>query len=215
MRYLFALVSLLFFVGVSVAAPLGPVAPQVGFGVHGNFTQGSLPGPVIDGTKSLADAYGPGLGGGAHLDFGLPGLSLRLSGDYLKYSLDEERFRASYADVFGKAVKEISIQGGGLDIRSVSANAKVAVMPLPVVRPYLTGGAGLAWLSVAETRTSIANEPGNTLPAITQNGKKTFNVGAGVDFEVGIKLFVEARYVWILTEGEKSTYVPVAIGVSF
>jgi hypothetical protein len=35
------------------------------------------------------------LGGGAHLDLGLPGLSLRLSGDYLKYSLDEERFRGS------------------------------------------------------------------------------------------------------------------------
>ena len=215
MRHLFALVSLLFIVGVSAAAPLGPAAPKVGFGVHGNFSLGSLPGPKIDGTKSLVDAYGPGLGGGAHLDFGLPGLSLRLSGDYLKYSLDEARFRSSYADVFGKAVDQISIQGGGLDIRSVSANAKVAVMPLPVVRPYLTGGAGLAWLSVAETRTSIANVPGNTSPAITQNEKKTFNVGAGADLDVGIKLFVEARYVWIITDGEKSTYAPVAIGVTF
>jgi opacity protein-like surface antigen len=215
MRYFLALISMLGVVGVSTGAPLGPAIPKVGFGVHGNFSLGNLPGPAIDGTKSLSDAYGPGLGGGAHLDLGLPGLSLRLSGDYLKYSLDEARFRGSYADVFGKAVDQISIQGGGLGIKSVSANAKIAVMPLPVVRPYVTGGAGLAWLSVDETRTSIAGVPGNTFPAITQNGKKSFNLGAGADLEIGIKLFVEARYVWILTDGEKSTYVPVAIGVTF
>ena len=215
MRHLFALVSLLFIVGVSAAAPLGPAAPKVGFGVHGNFTQGSLPGPKIDGTTALADAYGPGLGGGVHLDFGLPGLSLRLSGDYLRYSLEERWFRDPYVALFGEAAKVISVRGGGLKIMSASANAKVAVMPLPVVRPYITGGAGLAWFSVAETRTSIADAPGRTFPGTTQNGKPTFNVGAGADLDVGIKLFVEARYVWILTEGEKSTYVPVAIGVTF
>jgi len=215
MRHFLALVSLLFVVGVSAAAPLGSAAPKVGCGVHGNFTQGSLPGPKIDGTTALADAYGPGFGGGAHLDFGLPGLSLRLSGDYLKYSLDQGRFSGPYAALFGGAAKEISVQGGGLSIMSASANAKVAVMPLPVMRPYVTGGVGLAWLSVDEARTSIGVVPGKTFPAATQNGKQTFNVGAGADLDVGIKLFVEARYVWILTDGEKSTYVPVAIGVTF
>jgi opacity protein-like surface antigen len=215
MRHLLALVSLLLVVGESAAAPLGSVTPKVGFGVHGDFSLGSLPGPAIQGTKALKDAYGPGLGGGAHLDVGLPGLSLRLSGDYVRYSLDETQFRGTYADVFGQAASQISIQGGGLGITSVSANAKVAVMPLPVVRPYVTGGAGLAWLSVAETRTSIAGVPGNTFAAINQSAKPSFNVGAGADLEIGIKLFVEARYVWILTEGEKSTYVPVALGVTF
>jgi opacity protein-like surface antigen len=215
MRHLLALVSLLCVVGVSAAAPLNPAVPKIGFGVHGNFSLGDLPGPTIDGTKALKDAYGPGLGGGVHLDLGLPGLTLRLSGDYLKYSLDEARFRASYAGVFGDAVDQISVDGGGLGIRSVSANAKVAVMPLPVVRPYVTGGIGLAWLSVDQARTSIADVPGNTFPANTQNGKQSFNLGAGVDLELGIRLFAEARYVWILTEGERSTYVPVAIGVTF
>jgi opacity protein-like surface antigen len=128
---------------------------------------------------------------------------------------DGARFRASYAGVFGDAVDQISVDGGGLGIRSVSANAKVAVMPLPVVRPYVTGGIGLAWLSVDQARTSIADVPGNTFPANTQNGKQSFNLGAGVDLELGIRLFAEARYVWILTEGERSTYVPVAIGVTF
>jgi opacity protein-like surface antigen len=215
MRYLLALVSLLCVVGVSVAAPLGPVSPEVSYGVHANFTQGDLPGPMFVGTKLFKDAYGPGLGGGAHLNFGLPGLSLRLSGDYLRYSLEEKWFREPYVALFGNDAKSISVRGGGLEIILASANAKVAVMPLPVVRPYVTGGAGLAWFSVAETRTSIAGGPGRTFPGTTQHGKKSFNVGAGVDLEVGIKLFVEARYVWILTEGEKSTYAPVAIGVTF
>jgi opacity protein-like surface antigen len=215
MRRLLALVSLFCAASVSTAAPLGPAIPKIGFGVHGNFSLGDLPGPTIDGTKSLKDAYGPGLGGGVHLDLGLTGLSLRLSGDYLKYSLDEERFRGSYAGVFGDAVDQISVQGGGLGILSVSANAKAAVMPLPVIRPYVTGGVGLAWLSVAEARTSIADVPGNTFPANTQNGKQSFNLGAGVDLDLGIKLFAEARYVWILTQGERSTYVPVAFGVTF
>jgi opacity protein-like surface antigen len=215
MRRLLTLASLLCIAGVSTAAPLSPSAVKVGFGVHGDFTQGSLPGPAIDGTKSLADAYGPGWGGGAHLDLGVPGLSLRLSGDYLKYALDESRFRGPYVALFGGAADQISVQGGELGIRSVSANAKVAVMPLPVLRPYVTGGVGLAWLSVAEARTSIAGEPGKTFLATTQNGKRSYNVGAGADLDVGIKLFVEARYVWVLTEGEKSTYVPVSLGVTF
>lgn len=215
MRIILALTGLLCVVGVSAAAPLGPVVPKVGFGVHGNFSLGNLPGPAIDGTKFLKDAYGPGVGGGVHVDLGLPGVSLRVSGDYLRYSLDEERVRAPYVERFGGAADLISVTGGALGIMSVSANAKVAVMPLPVVKPYFTGGAGLAWLSVAETRTSIDGKPGTTFPATTQSGKKSFNLGAGVDLQLGIKLFVEARYVWILTEGATSSYVPMALGVTF
>lgn len=215
MRHFLALVSLLFLVSVSAAAPGGSATPKVGFGVHGNFSLGNLPGPTMVGSLPLKDAYGSGLGGGAHLDLGLPGLSLRLSGDYLKYSLDESRVRDSRPDLFPLLSDRTSVQGGGLGIRSASANVKVAVMPLPVVRPYVTGGVGLAWLSVAETRTFRNDVLGGVFPATTQNGKKSYNIGVGADLEIGIKLFAEARYVWILTEGEKSTYVPVAVGVTF
>ena len=216
MRFFLGLASLLLWgVGVAAAAPLGPAAPKVGFGVHGNFTLGKLPGPAIAGSQPLEDAYGPGLGGGVHLDFGLPGLSLRLSGDYVRYALDETRFRDSYVGVFGGAVSQLSIDGGALSIKSASANAKLAVMPLPIVEPYVTGGIGLAWLNRDETRTSIAGVAGRTFPATTQDGKTLFDVGAGADLDLGLKLFVEARYVWILTEGEKSTYVPVILGVTF
>jgi opacity protein-like surface antigen len=215
MRLALTLVALLWIAGVSAAAPLGSAVPKVGFGVHGDFTLANLPGPVIAGSAPLEDAYGLGVGGGVHLDVGLPGLSLRLSGDYLTYSLDEGKFRDSYAGVFGGAANQISIDGGKLSIKTVSANAKAAVVPLPVVKPYVTGGVGLAWLSTDETRTSIAGVAGRTFPAATQNGKTSFNVGAGADLDLGLKLFVEVRYVWIATEGQTSTYVPVTLGVTF
>ena len=42
--------------------------------------------------------------------------------------------------------------------------------------------------------------------------KTAFNVGAGVDLKIGITLFIEGKYTWIMTEGETSTYIPISIG---
>ncbi len=206
------LVCMLFAVGTLVAQPL---APKFSFGVHGNFTMSNLPGPAVSGSASLKDAYGAGWGGGAHLDVSLLMFGFRLSGDYMKYSLDEDRFRSSYAGVFGGAVNQISINGGGLSIFSLNANGKWNILPLPVVTPYLTGGVGLAWLSVDETKTSISGVAGNTFPSRSEGGKTSLNLGAGADLSLGLTLFVEVKYVWILTEGETSTYVPVTLGVTF
>jgi len=44
--------------------------------------------------------------------------------------------------------------------------------------------------------------------------KFSANLGAGVDLKVGIELYVEARYTWIFTSGETSTYIPVSIGIT-
>jgi opacity protein-like surface antigen len=214
MRCLFPLLALLCLAGVASAAPV-PSPLQLGFGVHGDFTRSNLPGPQIDGLKPLQDAYGPGGGGGAHLDVGMMGLGVRLSGDYLRYRLDSQKFRGLYSDLFGDAVSQIAIEGGELAITSVTANAKTSLLSLPSVKPYLTGGGGLAWLAVGETRTSIASVPGRTFPAIRQNARSVYDVGAGVDFEVGFTFFVEARHVWIVTQGRNSTYTPVMLGVTF
>jgi opacity protein-like surface antigen len=195
--------------------PVSAVAPKLRFGVHGNFTLSNLPGPKISGSSSIDDAYGTGWGGGAHLDLSFLVFSFRLSGDYLTYSLNEDNFRHAYESVFGPAASQLHIEGGGLHIVSVSANGKLNVLPLPVVTPYLTGGVGMAWLSRSETRTSIAGVPGNTFPSGSQSGRTSFNVGLGADIGFGIDLFIEGRYVWIVTEGETSTYVPVSVGVTF
>ena len=192
--------------GIPRPAAAVPGAPHVGFGVHGDFTLSDLPGPAIVGTAGLKDAYGPGVGGGAHLDLGFVGLGLRLSGD---------RFRSSYATVFGPGASRLGVDGGRLSIAALRAGAKVPVFALPVVSPYVTGGVGLAWLSVGETRTLIDGAVVNRFASSRQDARRSVDLGAGVDLKVGVKLYVEARYVWVLTPGERSTYVPVSLGVTF
>jgi opacity protein-like surface antigen len=198
-----------------ISDPVSAVAPKIRFGIHGNFTVSDLPGPDVAGSKALKDAYGTGWGGGAHLDLSLMMFSFRLSGDYMTYALDEDRFRAAYEETFGPAVSQLNIGGGGLNIFSVTASGKMSLAPLPIVTPYLTGGVGLAWLNLDETTTSIAGVAGRTFPSASQGGKTTLSVGAGADIGIGIDLFIEARYVWILTDAEKSTYVPVTVGITF
>jgi opacity protein-like surface antigen len=198
-----------------IGDPVSALAPKVRFGIHGNFTLSNLPGPQITGAKAMTDAYGTGWGAGAHIDLSFLMFSFRLSGDYLTYSLDVDRFRHAYEETFGSAVSQINIDGGGLRIFSVSANGKLNILPVPLVTPYVTGGVGLAWLTLDETTTSIAGVRGRTFPSGSQGGKTTFNIGAGADISLGVDFFVEVRHVWIVTDGENSTYVPVTVGITF
>jgi|WetSurMetagenome_2_1015567.scaffolds.fasta_scaffold109280_2 opacity protein-like surface antigen len=218
MKRILTVVVLLLVAGAAqsqIGDPVGALAPKIRFGVHGNFTLSHLPGPQMTGSKTLDDAYGTGWGGGAHIDLSFLMFSFRLSGDYLKYTLDVDRFRSAYEETFGTAVSQINIDGGGLQILSVSANGKLNILPIPLLTPYITGGVGLAWLSLDETTTSIAGVAGRTFPSGSQSAKTTFNVGVGADITLGVELFVEARYVWIMTDGENSTYVPVTVGITF
>lgn len=200
---------------LALAVPAFAIGPSVAVGAHANFTLSNLPGPATAGATSLKDVYGLGIGGGLHLDVNLMVLSFRLSGDYLHYSLDQDKFRDSFRPLFGNSVSQLSIDGGGLGIYTLTANGKMNILPLPIVTPYLTGGVGLAWLSRDEVKTSISGVGGATTPSETQSARTVINLGAGVDFQLGITFFVEAKYAWIFTEGESSSYVPLTIGVSF
>jgi opacity protein-like surface antigen len=199
---------------LALSLPAAAMGPGVALGAHANFTLSNFPGPATAGATSLKDAYGMGIGGGIHLDVNLVLLSVRLSGDYIHFALDQDKFREAFRPVFGNAVSQISIDGGGLGIYALNANGKMPIIPLPVLTPYLTGGVGLAWLSRDQVTTSIAGVSGGSTPSATQSARTSINIGAGVDLHVGITLFVEAKYAWIFTEGESSTYVPVTIGVT-
>ncbi len=200
----------------SVSSKALALGPGFGFGVHANFTTSNFPGPSVSGTnQQLSSAYGAGWGGGVHVDADLMVFSFRLSGDYLHYSIDQNKFRDSFRPFFANAVNQMSIDGGGLGIIALSVNGKMPVLPLPVITPYLTGGVGLAWVNRDQVTTSIAGFSGSTFPSSSQSGKTSVDVGAGVDIKIGIALFVEAKYAWIFTDGSTSTYVPVTIGVTF
>jgi opacity protein-like surface antigen len=199
----------------STALALGP---GFAFGVHANVTSSSFPGPSVSlngMNSSIGSAYGAGWGGGVHVDANLMVFSFRLSGDYIHYSIDENKFRDFFRPIFGNAVNTMSIDGGGLGIITLAVNGKMPVLPLPIITPYLTGGIGLAWVNRDQMTTSVAGFSGVNIPSSSQSGKTLVDVGAGVDIKIGIALFVEAKYAWIFTDGSNSTYVPITIGVTF
>jgi opacity protein-like surface antigen len=182
--------------------------PSVKFGVQGDFGSINVPEPM----KSV---YGSGLGGGAHLDISFAILSLRVSGDYITFAPDNGKYQEALAKLTGSAASLFSIDGGRINIMSGNVNLKWAILPLPIVTPYMTGGIGLASVSVNDATIKMNGVPQGTIGGVKGETKTAFNVGAGVDLKIGITLFLEAKYTWIMTEGETSTYIPISLGVTF
>jgi len=184
---------------------------QVRFGIQGDVTNFNVPG-------NLKDIYGLGLGGGAHLDVGIGPLGLRLSGDYVFLSPDKDKYRALIAQLIGAgAAAGFNIDGGRIDVISGNANLKLDLLPLPIIHVYVTGGGGVVNLSVTEAKVTFNGAPITTIPAVKSQTKPSVNAGAGVDISLGgLTLFGEVKVVWIMTEGETSTQVPLAtVGLTF
>ena len=84
------------------------------------------------------------------------------------------------------------------------------------VSPYAIVGVGSATLSMGDVTVTYRGAPVPGITATETTTKFMLNTGAGVDFSLGAAaLFVEAKYTWIFTEGEKSTYFPVTVGITF
>lgn len=183
-------------------------APSVNFGVQGNF--GSI--NVAEPMKSV---YGPGFGGGAHLDINFAMLALRVSGDYITFAPDNDKYRQVLSGLTGTAAQSFAIEGGRINIFSGTVNLKSTFLPLPIITPYITGGVGLANISVDDAKITFNGAPQGSIAGVKGQTKTALNLGAGVDLKVGITLYIEAKYTWIFTEGETSTYIPISIGITF
>jgi opacity protein-like surface antigen len=208
------LLAVALFLTVATTA-FAQLLPSVGFGVHGNFMNANFPGPQINGTSALKDVYGAGFGGGVHLDIRLAVLSLRVSGDYLSFSPDNDKYRKALEGVIGTAAGQFSVDGGGITMWSGNLNAKWQLLPIPVVKPYLTGGIGFARLSVDEAKVMQGGVQTKKYDGFASETQTAWNVGAGVDLSIGITLFLEVKYMWVMTAPETSTLVPVTVGVTF
>lgn len=210
----FALLVALCMTTAAVAQPIvGGLAPSVNFGVHANFMNANFPGPSIQGSTALKDVYGAGFGGGVHLDVQFAMLSLRVSGDYLSFSPDNDKYQKGLEGIIGTAAGQFTVAGGGITMWSGNVNAKMAILPLPIIKPYLTGGVGLASLNADEAKVmqgALATKAYPGFPSVT---KTMWNIGVGVDFSIGVTLFLEVKYVWVMTD-PTSTLVPVTIGVT-
>jgi hypothetical protein len=193
---------------VANAQPLGP---QLKFGVHGNVAN-------LNVAEPLNEVYGLGYGGGAHLDVKFVLLSVRVSGDYITFSPDNDKFRSAVSRYVGNLASGVTYEGGKVNIFSTNVNAKFVLLPLPIVNPYLTGGVGLASLSVGEGKVLLNGAPvaGSTIPAVPGETKPSINIGAGVDLDLpGLSLFLEAKYFWVFTEGDKVKFLPISLGITF
>ncbi len=184
---------------------------QVRFGIQGDVTNVNVGGQV-------KDIYGLGIGGGIHFDVSLGPLGLRISGDYVYLTPDKGKYQALIATVLpGSIASQFTIEGGRIDVISGNVNLKLAILPLPIIHVYLTGGGGLVNMGVTEAKVSFNGTPVGSVPAMKSQTKPSVNAGAGVDISLGgLTLYGEVKIVWIMTEGETSTQVPLAtVGLTF
>jgi len=170
------------------------------------------------GTYELAleEVYGLGLGGGVHLDVNLGLLSFRVYGDYISLSPDKDKFASAVQRYFPGANIQF-VEGGRIEMYSGSVNLKFTILPIPVVKPYLTGGGGLAHVKTTPAKLSFAGTPIPEFEILKTQNVGTINAGAGVDLGLGpITLFGEIKLNWIFIEEGTSTFVPIGtVGLTF
>ena len=113
---------------------------------------------------------------------------------------------------------DVGLEGGNYKVMMFGADGRFTInMPAAPVAPFVFGGAGLANVKMSEFEgpslvTSVLNA---SLPE--DQNKMYFNVGAGFEMKASptIKLFAQARYVGIQTEGETTAFVPITLGLRF
>jgi opacity protein-like surface antigen len=193
---------------VTLLATTASAAGPLGFGVQAT-------GAVLNVPEPLKSVYGPGFGGGAHLDINLPIImSIRVAGDYTTYAPDNSKLASLLAAEGGGNASDITLEGGRINIFSVSANAKFA-LPTPVLSPYITAGGGIASVSMSDLTVKYQGAPVGSAVGSKTGTKASLNIGAGVELNLVLTLYLEAKYTVIFTEGESSSFVPVSLGVTF
>jgi len=202
MKNIFALVAL----GIALSSTAFS-AGSIKFGLQANVAS-------LNAAEPLNEAYGFGYGGGAHFDITFVLFSFRLTGDYISFSPDEQKYKTIVGRLIpGFSASGLSLEGGRISVLSFAANVKLG-LPLPFVSPYVTAGGGIANLSASDLTVKYQGVV-FAAPAPKSETKSSVNVGIGVDLNVIVTLYIEAKYTVIFTEGESSSYVPVTIGITF
>jgi opacity protein-like surface antigen len=176
-------------VAVSNANAQMPARP-IKLGISGGISQ-----PVGD----AKDAYKMGFDVGALAELHAPAMPVAVRGEFMyhRYNLNDAALSA-----FGAT-------SGNSRMLAGTANL-VYSLPLPgLVKPYVIGGVGLY----------------NGKSKLEMNGQSSesesstdlgFNGGAGMEFGLaGLSTFVEARFHSVSTEGVRTNFVPVTVGIKF
>jgi hypothetical protein len=202
---------------------------QVAFGIQGNVVNFKVSQDLKDlanipagsqQTQALEQVYGMGYGGGIHLDFSLGILSFRVTGDYMQMTPDNAKFQDLVVKIAPSFIKSVTVSGGKITVIGGAADLKLVILPIPVVKPYITGGIGISQVNVDDAKLTITPIFGNsftsTMTLLKKQTPMTLNGGVGVDLSLGISLYAEVKVTAFFLEGGTSTYLPIAtVGLTF
>jgi len=179
----------------------GPVATAQGvvpvsFGVSGGV---SVPESDLAGGNGEFTGVNTGYNITGSVGIGLPALPFSLRGDIAYNSFDSKNLQFSASSPNPSFNADARILG-------FTANVIFPIhLPVPVVRPYLIGGAGVYNVRLSPTTGSSSSQ-----------SNFGFNVGAGVSVPfVLVDGFIEARYHRVNQDNGTMAFVPITVGVMF
>lgn len=197
MKTIFTLIIVLLIMSLTVSAQ----APSKPFNVYLN---GGL--SMVTGPQDFKDYHKVGLNFGAGIGFkAIPVIEIVLKGEYNLISKDWD---------FVAGLEGIS--GGKVKILTFGADAKISSPSLILpIKPYGFAGFGFANLKEDEIVIDPLIDIAIIIPMYKDQTKTYFNVGGGIEFGTGIKMFLQAKYMYIKTDGDDLKFIPVSFGIKF
>lgn len=190
---------------LAAAAALLIALPAVSLAQSGPGLGGGLAAGVNLPNEDFADGAKTGMVFQGWLGLGFGGLGLRAEALYSRSDLDAPLI----GDIGGISSPETS---GNVDILGFTLNG-VLTLPTPVIRPYLIGGVGYYSRSVDQ---DVRNDFDELISLSRTDSDFGWNAGAGVSIPLGgARLYVEGRYHSVDTEGTRTTFAPVVLGIAF
>ncbi len=159
---------------------------------------------IPNGPSEFKDAYKNGYHGSLGLGLKtMPMTQLVAKVEYHKFAYDQ--------------ANNAGLTGGAQNVWLFGADLRFAMgAPVAPFKPFIFAGGGLAKITFGEFNgpdllsTAVLN---SSLP--NDQSKFYYNLGAGLEFKFApmIDLFAQARYVSISTDNQKTSFIPITVGL--
>jgi hypothetical protein len=151
--------------------------------------------------------------------------------EYYRFTLNESGVKNAFAtdymrDIWVLDRVSLSPSADPSSVMAVSANVRIAPpVSTGLISPYFIAGIGVMSFSMSDVATPVTsvvsiNNANITMIAESKivGGKETAGLiqgGIGLDFSVAryFNAFVEARYTLGLTQGQRTSYIPLNVGI--
>jgi opacity protein-like surface antigen len=176
--------------------------------------------------QAVRNGYDPGLGVSVPIGWDSPTSPL---GVRVNFGYNRLRARTTFRNTgttttVGVGTANPAIATDDAQLWSAIADAKLrlpfmlATIGRSAPSVYAVGGAGINWFRNFNTTFAQTNPTFETGSDGNNSsfGRFAWNVGGGLSYGIGAsELFLESRYVRVMTNGDRLSYVPVILGVNF